>query len=244
VIRSRILSVLAWLIVSIWSRSITIRFVNNETRKQLKAEGKGFIYAFWHGSLFLLLCANRGSGIIIPVSESRDGEIMARLLKRFGFGVVRGSTARNGDKALFRMVSALRKGETIGMAVDGPRGPRHSVKRGVIFLAGRLNVPIIPVVAGAKRSWILNNTWEKLELPVPFTKSIIMFGNPITVRGTSDDAMDFGIRMLEQELRIMKQEVQDLTAAGGERRARTSALTASESQTRKSSTARHSGHQY
>ena len=120
-IRARILSFLIWIIVSVWSSTLRVRFENDEVRERLKAEGKNFIYAFWHGSMFLLVDAARRCRVVIPVSESTDGDIMASLLARFGCGIVRGSSSRNGHKALFGMVCGLRQGETIGVAVTARR---------------------------------------------------------------------------------------------------------------------------
>lgn len=213
--RARVLSFLGWAVVSLWSRSIKIRFVNTHIQEQLKVKGKKCVYAFWHGNMFLLLHAHRNSGVLIPVSESEDGEIMAGVLERFQYQVVRGSSSRNGHKALLGMICGARKGETIGLAVDGPKGPLHEAKKGAIFLAGKLNMPIIPVATGARRSWVLNNTWEKLMLPVPFTEAVVMFGEPVIVDGTSEEAIESGRRKLEHALRNLSREAQGEAAWGG-----------------------------
>jgi len=167
-----------------------MRFVNEEIPSRLKAEGKNFIYAFWHGRQFLLFHSHRDSGVIIPASESRDGEIQARILRRFGFEVVRGSSKRKGDRALLGMVDGLRKGKNVALAVDGPRGPVYEAKQGIAYLAGKLNKPIVPVGAGAKRYWILEKVWDKYQLPVPFTTGIVVYGEPIMVSGISEDHLE------------------------------------------------------
>lgn len=213
--RARILAFTASLIVSLWSRTIKVRFVNKEIRDRFKAEGKNFIYAFWHGDMFLLLHSNRNSSVLIPVSESSDGDIMAGLLKHFGFAIVRGSSFRNGHKALFGMISGVRSGATIGMAVDGPRGPLHEVKKGVAFLASRLKLPVIPIASAAKRSWVLEKTWEKLALPVPFTEGVIVFGDPVYINGTSDQEIESGRAKLEQALRSLTLKAQENAATDG-----------------------------
>ena len=112
--------------------------------------GNNIIYAFWHGRQFLLLYNHRKQGIVLPSSESRDGEIQAGILKRFGYGVVRGSSKRKGDRAALALVDALRKGKNIALAVDGPRGPLYEVKQGVTYLAGKLDKVIVPVSTSAK----------------------------------------------------------------------------------------------
>ncbi len=208
-IRARILSFLAWLVVSLWSRSISMRYVNREVPERLRSEGRNFIYAFWHGNMFLLLRNGRKSNVLVPVSESSDGDIMAGLLKWLGCDVVRGSSSHNGHKALFGMVCGVRKGETIGVAVDGPKGPLHEVKKGAAFLAGRMNVPIVPVACAATRSWVLESTWEKLMLPVPFAQGLVLFGNPVYVSGSSEEAIELGRLNLELALRSLDQQVHD-----------------------------------
>ncbi len=188
--RARILSFAGWLLISLWSRTVRIRWVNRETPERLSAEGKNVIYAFWHGRQFLLFHYHRNRGIVIPASESRDGEIQAHILKRFGCEVVRGSSKRKGDRALLGLVDGLRKGKSIALAVDGPRGPIYEVKQGVTYLAGKLDKVIVPVSTGARRFWILEKIWDKYLLPVPFTEAVIVYGDPITVSGIGEQELE------------------------------------------------------
>ena len=150
-IREKLLSYIGWALISIWSKTVRIKFIEKEIPDRIMAEGKNLIYAFWHGRQFLLFYNHRNTGIVIPASESRDGEIQAGLLRHFGFDVVRGSSKRKGDRALLGLVDGLRKGKDIALAVDGPRGPIYEVKQGITYLAGKLNKPIIPVATSAKR---------------------------------------------------------------------------------------------
>lgn len=188
--RARILSFIGWSLISLWSRTLRIRFVNRETPRGLEAEGKNLIYAFWHGRQFLLFYTHRDSHIVIPASESRDGEIQAGIISRFGFGVVRGSSKRKGAQAYMGLMKALRTGKSIALAVDGPRGPVYEVKQGITSLAGKLGKPIVPVVMSAKRSWVLEKTWDKYVLPKPFTECVIMYGEPIIVNGTGEEELE------------------------------------------------------
>jgi lysophospholipid acyltransferase (LPLAT)-like uncharacterized protein len=204
--RARILSYIGWLLISLWSRSIRAHFVNREIPLRLKAEGKNIIYAFWHGRQFLLFHNHRNAEVVIPASESRDGEIQAGILRRFGFDVVRGSSKRKGDRALLGLVDGLRKGKDIALAVDGPRGPIYEVKQGVTYLAGKLNKTIIPVSTSAKRFWVLEKIWDKYLLPVPFTKGVIVYGEPLSVHGTSEEELESTRKELTNALnRVMDQ---------------------------------------
>jgi len=199
-VRARILSLIGWSIVSLWSRTIRIRFVNKSVPDRLVSEGKNMIYAFWHGRQFLLFHSHRNTGVVINASESRDGEIQAGILKRFGFAVVRGSSKRKGERALLGLIDGLRKGKNIAVAVDGPRGPLHEAKQGVLYVAGKLNKPIVPVITSAKRYWILEKVWDKYLLPMPFTTGVVIYGEPITVTGTSEDVLQTKGKELEAAL--------------------------------------------
>jgi lysophospholipid acyltransferase (LPLAT)-like uncharacterized protein len=188
--RARILSFIGWSLISLWSRTLRIRFVNQNIPDGLAAGGKNFIYAFWHGRQFLLFYTHRNSHIVIPASESRDGEIQAGIIGRFGFGVVRGSSKRKGAQAYIGLMKALKNGKCIAIAVDGPRGPIYEVKQGITSLAGKLGKLIVPVVVSAKRSWVLEKTWDKYVLPKPFTECVIMYGEPIIVNGTEEEELE------------------------------------------------------
>jgi len=201
--RARLLSCIGWFVLSVWSRMVRITFVNKDIPDRFASEGRNFIFAFWHGRQFLLFQSHRGTGIVIPASESRDGEIQARILKRFGFDTVRGSSKRKGDRALLGLVDGLRKGKNIALAVDGPRGPIYEVKQGAAYLAGKLDKPIIPLITSARKYWILEKVWDKYLLPVPFTEGVVMYGDPIMVNGTSEGELEAKRKELEAALNAL-----------------------------------------
>jgi len=198
--RARVLSFIGSIILSVWSRTVRIEFVNKAVPDRLASEGKNIIYAFWHGRQFLLFHSYRNTGIVIPASESRDGEIQARILKWFGFDVVRGSSKRKGDRALLGLVDGLRKGKSLALAVDGPRGPIYEAKQGVMYLAGKLNKPIVPVITSAERFWLLEKIWDKYLLPKPFTRGVVMYGEAIIVNGISEEELERKRKELEAAL--------------------------------------------
>jgi hypothetical protein len=143
---------------------------------------------------------------VIPASESRDGEIQAGILKYFGFNVVRGSSKRKGERALLGLVDGLRKGRDIALAVDGPRGPIYEAKQGITYLAGKLNKPIVPVSTSAKRFWILEKIWDKYLLPRPFSKGVIVYGEPVIVHGTGEEELESKRRELQSALYELTRE--------------------------------------
>jgi lysophospholipid acyltransferase (LPLAT)-like uncharacterized protein len=162
----------------------------------------------------MLLQGHHDSGLLIPVSESRDGEIIAQVIKNFGFEVARGSSRRKGHKALLALISSMRKGKkNVGITVDGPRGPLHKVKKGALFLAAVSKAPIVPVVTAAKRAWVLEKSWDKLIVPVPFTEGLVMLGEPFYINSTSEEDLDSGQKRLEADLQRLMRAAQTQVAA-------------------------------
>ena len=177
--------------------------MNREIPERLTKDGGNVLFAFWHGRQLLLLHAHRNAGYVVPSSESRDGEIQARILRRFGFDVVRGSSKRKGARALLGLVDALRNGKCVALAVDGPRGPIYEVKQGITYLAGKLEKPIVPVTMSSNRYWILDKIWDKYMLPKPFSRCIVMYGEPLYVRGLSEEELENKRKALAESLNAL-----------------------------------------
>lgn len=209
-IRARILARIAWLFVMLLNWSVRVRFVNREASERLASQEKNIIYAFYHGDMFPLMSIYRNSGYLIPVSESRDGEIMARLLTNFGFNIVRGSSKRKGHKALLGLINGMRRGKTVAISVDGPSGPQREVKPGTLFLAGLLKAPIVPVAVAVKRYWVLEKSWDRLRIPAPFTEGVVLYGNPVYVNNTSYGEIQSAQRKLEADLQELNYEAQSV----------------------------------
>jgi lysophospholipid acyltransferase (LPLAT)-like uncharacterized protein len=212
-IGAKTLSIIASAVGDLWSRSLSVSSVNTGIPDHFASQKKNVIYAFWHDSIFLLPSTHRNSGIMIMVSESKDGEIAAGILRHFGYEVVRGSSKRRGSRALRDLCDGMRAGKSVAITVDGPRGPRHEAKEGAVFLAGKLQAPIIPVATGAKRFWTLERSWDKLVLPVPFTEGVVLYGQPIMVNGTSREEIESKRRELEAALHWLTREATARTVA-------------------------------
>ena len=144
------------------------------------ARGKNPIYAFWHGRMLAFCYSNRRQNIHIMVSEHRDGEIIARIVRLLGFVPVRGSTTRGGRKALFQIAGRIGTGKDVAITPDGPKGPRWRVQPGVIALAQRTGMPIIPAANGVSFGKTLLS-WDRFLIPMPFSKVAVLLGSPISV---------------------------------------------------------------
>jgi lysophospholipid acyltransferase (LPLAT)-like uncharacterized protein len=160
----------------------TIRFETEgiENLNTIETEGRLPVYATWHDRIFLGTFYLKRRGIVFLTSQSFDGEYIARFLQRFGFGVIRGSSTRGGAKALVKMIRAMNAGLAMGFTVDGPKGPRHEVKSGVVLLAKKTGNPILPFIVRPRKYWTLNS-WDRLQIPRPFTRAVMSFGEPIEV---------------------------------------------------------------
>lgn len=137
--------------------------------------GNPIIYAFWHGCLLPLTYTHKHLGIDVLVSQNKDGELIARVLHGLGFHTIRGSTSRHGAGALKALVRASRAGRTVGITPDGPRGPRHEVQDGVVFLAAMTGTPIVPLAADAHPAWRLRS-WDRFLVPRPFGRGNVVLG--------------------------------------------------------------------
>jgi len=137
------------------------------------------LYAFWHGRQFLLLPTFRHQGIAVMIDLSWAGRIQAGIMTRLGYTIVRGSSKRGGAKVLIEMKRALESGCSAAFAADGPSGPAHESKPGILYLAQKLGYPIVPVATTARKSWRIRQTWCLYMLPAPFSKCLIVMGKPL-----------------------------------------------------------------
>ncbi|REJ75543.1 MAG: DUF374 domain-containing protein [Acidobacteria bacterium] len=143
------------------------------------------INAFWHNRLFLMIKYAKGVDSGVVVSESFDGEYISRTAQRFGFAVVRGSSSKGGSSVLKQMIRLTNQGLRMSFTIDGPRGPRYKVKPGALLLSAKTGVPVVPMVPQAKRFWEIGS-WDRLQIPRPFTRAKMFFGEPVFVPRDAD----------------------------------------------------------
>ena len=147
--------------------------------------GENAIVVFWHGRMLLLPYAYGGPGVRVLISSSRDGELIARTIGKFGLGTVRGSSTRGGGRARAEMHAALAQGLDIGITPDGPRGPRYVVKPGAIELARESGRPIVPILMSSTRGRRLGS-WDGFFVPLPGDRVIMEWGPALYVGADED----------------------------------------------------------
>lgn len=174
----------------------------NDDRVQALLRSRHFILAFWHSRILLVSFLYQGWGGLILVSRSKDGEFIARVVERQGHTTVRGSTTRGGRQALVQMIRRLKTETRPGVIIpDGPQGPRFQVQPGIIALAKKTGLPIIPVTYSARRAKIFDS-WDRFMLPYPFTDCRVVYGTPVCVASGCDrNAEERSRSFLEHELR-------------------------------------------
>ncbi len=166
--------------------------------------GRQPIMAFWHGRILPATFYFRRRGIVVITSENFDGEWIAGIIERFGYGTARGSTSRGGRRALVQLVRDLEAGKPAGFTLDGPRGPARVAQPGAIWLAKATGNPVVPFHLEADRFWT-TNSWDRTQIPKPFATVAIAVGEPLEV---SADAGDEGLEAARRDLEARLQALE------------------------------------
>ena len=168
------------------------------------------IYLMWHGRTFVPGQFYRGKGMCVIISHSRDGEMQNRIFQRLGYNVIRGSTGRGGERALVTSIRMLRAGGSIAITPDGPRGPSGVVQAGVMFMARKSGLPLVPIGSSARRR-ILFRSWDRYLVPWPFSLVSIVAGDRFLVPADADDAEIEAIRLrVEAEMHRVQAEAEQV----------------------------------
>ncbi|MBU1205975.1 MAG: lysophospholipid acyltransferase family protein [Proteobacteria bacterium] len=194
---------LAYYLIRFYLSLVRIRVVNEDTLlNHLKNGGKA-IGAFWHQRFFGAIGYAKKFSTLAPsviISQSRDGEMIARVAIRLGFRPVRGSSSRGGKEALAAIIKDLALNPIAVHAVDGPQGPKGVVKAGLIRMAQLSRAAIFPVYISVDRAWIMRS-WDRFLIPKPFSRILIRWGDPIFVPENIDAETFEAIRLdIESEM--------------------------------------------
>jgi len=199
----------------VWVLSWTLRprLLNADDLYARWARGERVILAFWHERLVLMPVAAGGHRICIMNSAHRDGEIGSRALARWGIQSVRGSATRGGATGFLRLVRAYRDGYNLAVIPDGPRGPGGIAKPGVIHLARATGALIVPVTYAARHVRRLRS-WDRMLIPLPFSRVVLAAGEPLRVpRDATPGEIEHHRRTLEQRLNDLTRAAEDAVVA-------------------------------
>jgi lysophospholipid acyltransferase (LPLAT)-like uncharacterized protein len=188
----------------------TYRFTVDGLEHLQAAQALGHpIHAFWHGRILPGTIYFKRRGIVVITSENFDGEWIARIITRFGYGTARGSSSRGARKALLQLIRDVRE-RAVAFSVDGPRGPARVAQPGAVWLAKVTGNPIIPFHLEANRYWTLGS-WDRAQIPKPFATVALAFAPPIQIAsGASEAALDEVNAHLETALAECEQRCREL----------------------------------
>jgi lysophospholipid acyltransferase (LPLAT)-like uncharacterized protein len=179
-----------------------------EHYQSIVASGQQPIFAFWHGRILPATLFWKNRGIVVITSQNFDGEWIAGIIRRFGYGTARGSTSRGGARALVQLRRDLADGKPAAFTIDGPRGPARVAQAGAVFLAGATGHPLLPFHIEASRSWTAKS-WDRTQVPKPFSTVAVAIGEPIHVPNTDETTIEAKRLELERILSALEMTIKE-----------------------------------
>ena len=202
--------------IRLLSGTLGLRSVGEENLEAARSSSPTgrIAFAFWHGRQFPLVYAWRSRMVAILTSLSRDGTLQSLILGGLGYHIIRGSTSRGAVRGLVGIIRAIKDGHDSAFAVDGPQGPHHVVKLGVIYTAWKSGSTIVPTTCAVKRAHVFRKAWDRYILPFPFSRGVIAYGEGMRVPpDTSADELEGLADELGERLeRLTAEAEQALTA--------------------------------
>ncbi len=185
--KDRILFFIIYWAVTLYARTWRYETVNRQAYDRLIKEGKKVVMAIWHDQLLPCAFFHRNEGMVTVASDSKDGELITYALNRWGFRTARGSSTRGGAKAALKAVKlSAANNAPCAVTVDGPKGPRHKVKPGAVFIAKKLDGAILIGLISCRR-YKRFASWDRFVLPMPFSRITITYSEPVFVSGNTDE---------------------------------------------------------
>jgi lysophospholipid acyltransferase (LPLAT)-like uncharacterized protein len=202
------IAVLGYPVAALLTATLRWRAEGLEHLERVTASGRPPIMAFWHGRILPATHYFRRRGIVVITSENFDGEWIAGIIRRFGYGTARGSTSRGARKALRQLTRDMAAGRPAAFTLDGPRGPAGVAQPGAVWLAKVTGNPVVPFHIETDRHWTLKS-WDRTQIPKPFATAAIAIGEPLEVPPGADEAAIEHARLALQE-RLLALEQQAL----------------------------------
>ena len=180
-------------IVKLLDKTLRVKEIIPETLDREET----MIYGFWHNKVLISIFGSKWvkkrAGLASP---TKDGELIAVPLELENVYVVRGSSNKESVRSLLELIKKVKEGYSVGTPVDGPKGPVYEVKSGMIYLAQKSGKKMVPLGGAYSNSWTFNKTWDKFQLPKPFSKVVLVYGEPYEIPKDAD--MDFECAKLKR----------------------------------------------
>ena len=191
-----------------WNLTIRVRYEGYVRTGRVPMPPQSSIHVLWHQHLLLGTVCFRNTGFRCVISQHSDGEMIARVIDRLGMQAVRGSTTRGGAKVIQKIFGEVGGAKAFHVVItpDGPRGPIHSFQSGAIYLASRTGLPLCVNAVIAKSYWSMPS-WDRFQIPKPFTRALIRAGEPVLIPPDLDrDGIEEYRQVFEKKLRQINEE--------------------------------------
>jgi lysophospholipid acyltransferase (LPLAT)-like uncharacterized protein len=199
-------------LINVLGQTLRWRTDGLEHLEAVRVSGRQPIMSFWHGRILPATLYFRRRGIVVITSENFDGEWIAQIIERFGYGTARGSTSRGARKAMLQLVRDMKRGKPVAFTLDGPRGPAQVAQPGAVWLAKATGNPLLPFHIEAGSHWTMKS-WDRTQIPRPYSTVALAIGAPIEVaRDASDEQLEAVRQRLEAELRSLQSRALALLA--------------------------------
>jgi lysophospholipid acyltransferase (LPLAT)-like uncharacterized protein len=199
-LQAKLIAILGYRIVALLGSTLRWKTEGLEHFDAIVRGGRQPIMAFWHGRILPATYYFRRRGIVVITSENFDGEWIAGIIERFGYGTARGSTSRGARKALLQLKRDMASGKPAGFTIDGPRGPARVAQAGAVWLSKATGNPVLPFHLEADSFWTVNS-WDRTQIPKPFATVAITMGEPFAVPVDADEgAIETARQALEGRL--------------------------------------------
>ena len=196
-------SFISWLFfisILIIYKSARLKIINEDIINTLFNKGTKVIFTFFHGDYLFLFPHFRGRNASVFTTISQRGDYLSEIIRRFGYRPYK-IPNRGGERAIRTMIRAVNDGHHAAIVVDGPMGPYHKVKQGAIIVAMKTSGVIVPIGLASKWGIVMKRRWDRYTIPLPFTRAVIMIGEPIHVpMRLGEDEIEIYRRKLEERL--------------------------------------------
>jgi len=204
-----------YLAVLLIGRSLRWEVHGWENWEAATKRGRGLIYTFWHREIFAACWFWRKRGIVVMTSRNFDGEYIARIIQKHGYGAARGSSTHGASQALTEMMECLRNGRDAAFTIDGPRGPRYVAKRGSVMLSKATGAAILCFHVALRRAFVFRRTWDLTQFPRPFSRAAVFIAPPIVISPqASDDEQAAGLGQVQSALDELRRQGEEWARQG------------------------------
>lgn len=201
----RLYGLLVYYIIMLIKLTLKVEIIGKENMK----EDEPYVLALWHNKVVATILAlgfiKKRAGLASP---SADGELISVPLEKLGYKMIRGSSGRDSVKGLVQLIKAVKEGYTIGTPLDGPKGPAFEAKQGMIYVAQKSGKPMVFMGAAYSKKWILSKTWDKCQIPKPFSKVICVISEPMAI--SKDIPVEEYKEIVEKKLNEINEEAENL----------------------------------